>query len=75
VEIDETFIGRKGKVVGGGTAHKHAVLTLVSRQGEARSFHIDRANVENILPIIRENLAQGAKVVTDDASYYRNLDK
>jgi hypothetical protein len=24
--------------------HKHAVLTLVDRKGEARSFHIDRAD-------------------------------
>jgi len=53
VEIDETFIGRKDKVVRGGSAHKHAVLTLVSRDGEARSFHIDEANQQNILPIIR----------------------
>ena len=74
VEIDETFIGNKDDVVGG-SYHKHAVLTLVSRDGEARSFHIDRANKENILPIIRANLATEAKVVTDDAGYYRNLDK
>jgi len=75
VEVDETFIGRKGKVAKGGSAHKHAVLTLVDRKGEARSFHIDEANQHNILPIIRKNLASEAKVVTDDAGYYRNLDK
>lgn len=75
VEVDETFIGRKNKVAKGGSAHKHAVLTLVSRDGEARSFHIDEANQQNILPIIRRNLATEAKVVTDDAGYYRNLDK
>ena len=75
VEIDETFIGKKDGVVGGGIYHKHAVLTLLSRGGEARSFHIDRANADNIIPIIRANLAAEAKVVTDDAGYYRNLDK
>jgi transposase-like protein len=75
VEIDETFIGKKDKVKRGGSAHKHAVLTLVSRDGEARSFHIDHANQDNILPIVRDNLAAEAKVVTDDAAYYRNLDK
>ncbi|HVZ04356.1 IS1595 family transposase, partial [Hyphomicrobium sp.] len=58
-----------------GTAHKHVVLTLVSRDGESRSFHIDAANQENILPIIRENLAKEARIITDDAGYYRNLDK
>lgn len=77
VEIDETFIGHKGKkrVKRGGIHHKRAVLTLVSRDGEARSFHIANADRENILPIIRENLAQEAKIVTDDAAYYRSLDK
>lgn len=77
VEIDETYIGFKGnkKVVRKGYAHRNAVLTLVSRDGEARSFHIDESNKENILPIIRANLAAEAKVVTDDAGFYRNLDK
>jgi transposase-like protein len=77
VEIDETYIGKKIPVEKGrkGYAHKNAVLTLVSRDGEARSFHIDESNKENILPIIRANLAAEAKVVTDDAGFYRNLDK
>lgn len=51
------------------------MLTLVSRDGQARSFHIDRANTDNIMPIVRANLAQEATVVADDAGYYRNLDK
>lgn len=77
VEIDETFIGNKGdkKITRRGYAHRNAVLTLVSRDGEARSFHITNADRENIMPIIRANLAAEAKVVTDDAGYYRNLDK
>jgi hypothetical protein len=51
------------------------VLTLVDRTGEARSFHIDRADRNNILPIIRKNLDGEARVVTDDAGYYRDLDR
>ena len=42
VEIDETFIGKKTKVKGGGPHHKHAVLTLVSRGGEAQFPHCQR---------------------------------
>ena len=39
VEADETFIGRKkGVPVNRGTAHKMAVLSLVERGGEVRSF-------------------------------------
>lgn len=77
VEIDETYIAHKGekKIKRGGIHHKRAVLTLVSREGEARSFHIDNSDQANIMPIIRANLAQEAKVVTDDAAFYRNLDK
>ena len=77
VEIDETFIGQRPDAgyVGPGTAHKMAVLTLVDRSGAARSFHVDSANQENILPIVRENLSAEARVVTDDAGYYRNLNK
>ncbi len=83
VEIDETFIGltehgkaikkNAGKVAASG--HKLAVLTLVDRTGEARSFHIDRANKANILPIVRNNLDHEARVVTDDAGYYRELER
>jgi transposase-like protein len=77
VEIDETFIARRVGTaeVGGGATYKNAVLTLVSRDGEARSFHVDRAIVDNIMPIVRKNLASEAKVITDDAGYYRNLNK
>ncbi len=77
VEIDETFVGKKArppKVVGG-YIHKNAVLTLVDRKGEVRSFHVGEASRTTILPIIRANLAAEAKVITDDAGYYRNLDK
>lgn len=76
VEIDETFIGQRAdRPLAAGFAHKHAVLTLVDRKGEARSFHIDRANQDNILPVVRKNLAAEAKVVTDDAGYYANLNR
>jgi transposase-like protein len=77
VEIDETFISRRADAPNahGGYAHKHAILTLVDRSGEARSFHIDRANAANIMPIVRANLASEAKVITDDAGYYRHVDR
>ena len=41
VEIDETYIGRKdGFEIKRGSGYKNAVLTLVERGGEARSFHL-----------------------------------
>jgi transposase-like protein len=77
VEADETFIGdnklyKNFKTVRG-YQHKHAVLTLVERGGEARSFHVARADMPSIIPIIRANISREAKVATEEAGYYRNL--
>ncbi len=77
VEADETFIGRKKGVPKpkGGTAHKHAVLSLVERGGGVRSVHIGNTRADTILPIVNENIAKEAKVFTDDAAtYYNKLD-
>jgi len=75
VEVDETFIGRKKARKRGhrGFHHKHAVLTLVTRGGEARSFHIDRVSGRTIIPIVRRNIDKEAKIVTDDAKFYGGL--
>lgn len=72
VEVDETFIGPKaGKRKRRGTGHKRVVLTLVDRKGEARSFHIENASAGNVVPIVRANISEEAKIATDDAPYYR----
>src|SRR5574337_132727 len=74
IEIDETFIGKKeGAEVNQGYAHKRAILTLVERGGEARSFHIDEAKAAEIIPIVRANLDRESHVMSDEASYYRRL--
>lgn len=50
----------------GGAGHKMAVLSLVDRSGRVQSFHVKKADKRNVLPILRENLAQEAKVITDE---------
>jgi transposase-like protein len=77
VEIDETFIGNNSRPRWNvrGYEHKNVVLTLVSRKGKARSFHVDRANAESVLPVVRANLAKEARVLTDEAGIYRGLGK
>jgi transposase-like protein len=78
VEVDETFIGHdktkkpRGSKKGRGYQHKYKVLTLVSREGEARSFHVDKVDAKTIAPILRENIVREAKVMTDEAGQYRN---
>jgi transposase-like protein len=75
VEIDETFIGRKDGVPKAKAAHwhKNAVLTLVERGGKARSFHVENVTKEEILPIVRANLAKESHVMTDEAARYAQL--
>ena len=74
VEVDKTFIGlKKDKVKRRGTGHKHAVLTLVSRKGEVRSFHVDNTSAKDVMPILRKNIAAETKIMTDEAGQYRFL--
>jgi transposase-like protein len=76
VEIDETYIGKKeGVEVRRGTAHKRIVLTLVERGGSARSFHVDSTKKDEIMPILRANIARETHVMTDESSTYLQLGK
>lgn len=72
VEVDETFYGRKaGARVRGAYHHKMVVLTLVDRTTkQARSFHIDKATADNIVPVVRANLDAEAIISSDEARYY-----
>lgn len=77
VEADETFIGidphqPQGKA---GYRHKNKVLSLLDRStGRARSQVIDSLKEVDIIPILKENIAYEATMMTDDAGQYRNLD-
>jgi transposase-like protein len=74
VEIDETFIGRKeGYETKAGVKHKNAVLTLVERGGSARSFHVEDATKEHIVPLVRANVSRESRLMTDEASRYQRL--
>ena len=70
VEIDETFIGRKeGAEVRRGGAHKNIVLSLVERGGSARSFHVGSTKKEDIIPIVKANIAKETHVMTDEFNH------
>ena len=74
VESDETFIGRKeGVPKRAGYAHKRAVLALVERGGEVRTIPRDKADTKAIMPIVGENVSREARVMTDEAGYYRGV--
>lgn len=80
VEVDETFIGNdrtvkpKGVKKGRGYAHKHKVLSLVDRDsGQVRSMVVDSLSAKALTPILRENIAREARVMTDEAGQYQKL--
>ncbi len=71
VEADETFVGIKpGRKKKRGYAHKNAVLSLVERNGEVRSFHIPSVNAETLKPILKKQINQDAHLMTDDGRWY-----
>jgi len=74
VEVDETYIGYKRDVpISRGTAHKHGVVALVDREsGQSRWFKIDSARAADIHPIVLNNISREARLMTDEATMYRN---
>ena len=76
VEVDETYYGKQaGHAKGKRQGHMNAVLTLVTRGGEARTFHVDGTAISDLAPVLRTNLAREAKLMTDSAGWYTSLGK
>ena len=77
VEADTTFVGgkdhnrhAKDRTKGYGGKGKAVVLGIVERDGELRAEHITDNNSPTIRKGIRENVAPGAKIMSDgDASF------
>lgn len=77
VEVDETYIGRDksikpdGMKKGRGFHHKNKILALVDRNTkQARSFVVDDVKATTVAPIVRENLAKEARLITDESRIY-----
>ncbi len=70
--MDETYVGGrvKGRGVKVGKDNKTPVVSLVQRGGSARSYQVDRVNVANLRPIIKEHIHGWSQVMTDDAAVY-----
>jgi transposase-like protein len=72
VEADETFIGTKpGAKKRKGYGHKNAVLSLVERGGEVRSFHVPSVSAKTLRPYLKYHIDPEAHLMTDDAGQYR----
>ncbi len=76
VEADETYLGRDPKKSKPrfGPAEKNRILSLIDRTtGRAQSMVVDSFKASAIVPILRENIAREARVLTDGAAYYTVL--
>ena len=81
VEADETFVGGKkrvGKAGRKGAArnrmkNKSIVFAMVERGGRVKAMHVERIHGGNLKRELRENVERGARVMTDEAKYYKRL--
>ncbi|HPE48949.1 MAG TPA: IS1595 family transposase [Hyphomonas sp.] len=88
VEADETYFGKvedqlsertsgekfKGSKKGRGPANKRAILSLVERGGQVRSFHVPRADKVTVTRIVRDNIDRESRLHTDGSRLYTGSD-
>lgn len=77
VEADETYIGAKTRGLGvyEGKRRKAPVVSLVERNGKARSFHVANITAKTLRPILKEHISEQANLMTDDFTTYAALGK
>src|SRR5262249_39801408 len=84
VEVDETYIGgkpRKGNRGRGKPAprgrgtQKPAVVALVERGGNVRSFKVTSTDSKTLKAAIRDNVDRSATIMTDEWVSYRGIGK
>jgi transposase-like protein len=75
IEADETYVGGKGTKITRVEAYakKQKVFAIVKRDGDVRSFHVERVTGENLQKILWENAHPSATIMTDSFSSYDNL--
>jgi transposase-like protein len=77
VEVDETYIGGKGRVPGQPTkdSKKAIVLGMVQRGGDVMTHVVERAARDVVIPLVRKSVARNSRISTDEARMYKNLPK
>jgi hypothetical protein len=71
VESDEAFVGgSRKKRLSGRVAPMKKVITLVERDGRARSFHVANLHANNLRVALVTNVHRDSSLTTDDARVY-----
>jgi len=75
VEADETYVGGKSRGIGHADAYdrKQKVFALVKRDGDVRSFHVERVTADNLHSILRKNVHPSGTIMTDNFASYDGL--
>jgi transposase-like protein len=91
VEADETYFGNipeamrpKFKASGkpfskasraSPVGRKRAIIALVERGGEVRSFHVPGAHLDSVVSIVRKNVRRESRLHTDESNLYFRVGK
>ena len=82
VEADETYVGGKEKNKHAnkrnhvrGASQKEAVVALVERGGQVRSFHVSDVNTKNLRPILTAQIEQATHLMTDKTWVFKSAGK
>lgn len=72
-EVDETYVGGKGKKIRGRGANKKTpVFGVVKRQGGVYAKAVPNVKRSTVMPLIRQNVEIGSVVNTDEYHLYKH---
>jgi transposase-like protein len=77
VEADETLFGgkKKNRAFAKKEPKKHAVMTLVDRDGESRSFHVANVKAKTLRETIVKAVSRKSYLMTDELASYEKVGK
>lgn len=75
VEVDETYIGGKGKPNADKFKTKSAIMGMIERDGKVKANLIPNRETHIVLNQIVKNVKIGSKIMSDEYSAYKKLPK
>jgi transposase-like protein len=74
LEADETYIGAKaGRKLRRPPVEKQIVMTLVERDGRARSFHVPNVRASTVRNVLSNHARRNSTLMTDEAHAYTGV--